>query len=48
MVEAFENRYGNHSSFKLGAMDRAGYAMFTVIFNGYIFVEDFWNATSMH
>jgi len=35
MIEAFGKRWGNHSSFKLGAMDRSGYATFTVNhFNG--------------
>ena len=30
MTEAFGKRWGNHSSFKLGEMDRAGYTTFTV------------------
>ncbi|KAF9019249.1 glycosyltransferase family 2 protein [Hymenopellis radicata] len=30
MVEAFQKRWGNHSSFKSGAMDRAGFPTFTV------------------
>lgn len=30
MVEAFQKRWGNHSSFKLGGMDRAGFPTFTV------------------
>ena len=35
MTEAFGKRWGNHSSFKLGAMDRSGFATFTVNhFNG--------------
>ncbi|KAI0315785.1 glycosyltransferase family 2 protein [Amylostereum chailletii] len=35
MVEAFGKRWGNHSSFKVGAMDRAGFPTFTVNhFNG--------------
>jgi chitin synthase len=35
MVEAFQKRWGNHSSFKTGAMDRSGFPTFTVHhFNG--------------
>ena len=35
MVEAFGKRWGNHSSFKVGAADRSGYPTFTVNhFNG--------------
>ncbi|KAH0831304.1 glycosyltransferase family 2 protein [Lanmaoa asiatica] len=35
MVEAFGKRWGNHSSFKVGAIDRSGYPTFTVNhFNG--------------
>ncbi|KAK2462553.1 hypothetical protein APHAL10511_005523 [Amanita phalloides] len=35
MVEAFQKRWGNHSSFKAGAMDRSGFPTFTVNhFNG--------------
>jgi len=35
MVEAFTKRWGNHSSFKVGAVDRSGYPTFTVNhFNG--------------
>ncbi|TFK32154.1 glycosyltransferase family 2 protein [Crucibulum laeve] len=35
MVEAFQKRWGNHSSFKSGAMDRSGFPTFTVNhFNG--------------
>ncbi|KAL0946000.1 hypothetical protein HGRIS_012276 [Hohenbuehelia grisea] len=35
MVEAFAKRWGNHSSFKTGAMDRSGFPTFTVShFNG--------------
>lgn len=35
MVEAFTKRWGNHSSFKAGAVDRSGYPSFTVNhFNG--------------
>lgn len=35
MVEAFQKRWGNHSSFKTGAMDRSGFPTFTVNhFNG--------------
>lgn len=35
MVEAFQKRWGNHSSFKSGSMDRSGYPTFTVNhFNG--------------
>ncbi|KAI0062534.1 glycosyltransferase family 2 protein [Artomyces pyxidatus] len=35
MVEAFGKRWGNHSSFKVGAMDRSGFPTFTVNhFNG--------------
>jgi chitin synthase len=30
MVEAFTKRWGNHSSFKTGPMDRSGYPTFTV------------------
>ncbi|PFH46960.1 glycosyltransferase family 2 protein [Amanita thiersii Skay4041] len=30
MVEAFQKRWGNHSSFKAGAMDRSGFPTFTV------------------
>lgn len=30
MVEAFQKRWGNHSSFKSGAIDRAGFPTFTV------------------
>lgn len=30
MVEAFGKRWGNHSSFKLGGMDRSGFPTFTV------------------
>lgn len=30
MVEAFGKRWGNHSSFKVGAIDRSGYPTFTV------------------
>ncbi|KAF7973093.1 hypothetical protein HWV62_16302, partial [Athelia sp. TMB] len=35
MVEAFAKRWGNHSSFKVGSMDRSGFPTFTVNhFNG--------------
>ncbi|KAH8112775.1 glycosyltransferase family 2 protein [Phellopilus nigrolimitatus] len=35
MVEAFGKRWGNHSSFKVGGMDRSGFPTFTVNhFNG--------------
>ncbi|KAF8836252.1 glycosyltransferase family 2 protein [Paxillus ammoniavirescens] len=35
MVEAFGKRWGNHSSFKVGTMDRSGFPTFTVNhFNG--------------
>ncbi|KAG7096112.1 hypothetical protein E1B28_006786 [Marasmius oreades] len=35
MVEAFQKRWGNHSSFKTGSIDRSGYPTFTVHhFNG--------------
>jgi chitin synthase len=35
MVEAFSKRWGNHSSFKAGSMDRTGFPTFTVNhFNG--------------
>jgi chitin synthase len=35
MVEAFSKRWGNHSSFKTGGVDRSGYPTFTVNhFNG--------------
>ncbi|TDL27931.1 glycosyltransferase family 2 protein [Rickenella mellea] len=35
MIEAFGKRWGNHSSFKVGAMDRSGFPTFTVNhFNG--------------
>ena len=35
MVEAFGKRWGNHSSFKVGAIDRSGFPTFTVNhFNG--------------
>jgi chitin synthase len=35
MVEAFSKRWGNHSSFKAGAIDRSGFPSFTVNhFNG--------------
>ncbi|KII91880.1 glycosyltransferase family 2 protein [Plicaturopsis crispa FD-325 SS-3] len=35
MVEAFGKRWGNHSSFKVGSMDRSGFPTFTVNhFNG--------------
>ena len=35
MVEAFTKRWGNHSSFKAGAIDRSGYPTFTINhFNG--------------
>ena len=35
MVEAFGKRWGNHSSFKVGVIDRSGYPTFTVNhFNG--------------
>jgi chitin synthase len=35
MVDAFSKRWGNHSSFKAGAIDRSGYPSFTVNhFNG--------------
>ncbi|KAJ8519110.1 hypothetical protein ONZ45_g3931 [Pleurotus djamor] len=35
MVEAFSKRWGNHSSFKTGTMDRSGFPAFTVHhFNG--------------
>ncbi|KAF8513208.1 glycosyltransferase family 2 protein [Gautieria morchelliformis] len=35
MVEAFAKRWGNHSSFKVGTMDRSGFPTFTVNhFNG--------------
>ncbi|EIW79950.1 glycosyltransferase family 2 protein [Coniophora puteana RWD-64-598 SS2] len=35
MVEAFGRRWGNHSSFKVGSMDRSGFPTFTVNhFNG--------------
>lgn len=35
MVEAFQKRWGNHSSFKTGSIDRSGYPTFTVShFNG--------------
>ena len=35
MVEAFGKRWGNHSSFKVGSIDRSGYPSFTVHhFNG--------------
>ncbi|KAF9225027.1 glycosyltransferase family 2 protein [Gyrodon lividus] len=35
MVEAFGKRWGNHSSFKIGTMDRSGFPTFTVNhFNG--------------
>ncbi|KAG9310142.1 glycosyltransferase family 2 protein [Chiua virens] len=35
MVEAFAKRWGNHSSFKVGAIDRSGYPTFTINhFNG--------------
>ena len=35
MTEAFRKRWGNHSLFKLGAMNQSGFAMFTVNhFNG--------------
>lgn len=35
MVEAFGKRWGNHSSFKIGGMDRSGFPTFTVNhFNG--------------
>ncbi|KAJ7080469.1 glycosyltransferase family 2 protein [Mycena epipterygia] len=35
MVEAFQKRWGNHSSFKTGGLDRAGFPTFTVShFNG--------------
>lgn len=35
MVEAFAKRWGNHSSFKVGAIDRSGFPTFTVNhFNG--------------
>lgn len=35
MVEAFSKRWGNHSSFKVGGMDRSGFPTFTVNhFNG--------------
>ena len=35
MMEAFGKRWGNHSSFKLGAMDQVGYVTFMVNhFNG--------------
>ncbi|KAL4248592.1 TRAFAC class myosin-kinesin ATPase superfamily protein [Abortiporus biennis] len=30
MVEAFSKRWGNHSSFKVGAIDRSGFPTFTV------------------
>ncbi|KAF8625844.1 hypothetical protein AX17_006740 [Amanita inopinata Kibby_2008] len=30
MLEAFQKRWGNHSSFKAGAMDRSGFPTFTV------------------
>ncbi|EJD51949.1 glycosyltransferase family 2 protein [Auricularia subglabra TFB-10046 SS5] len=30
MVEAFGKRWGNHSSFKVGAMDRSGFPTFTI------------------
>lgn len=35
MVEAFQKRWGNHSSFKAGAIDRSGFPSFTINhFNG--------------
>ncbi|KAA1474601.1 glycosyltransferase family 2 protein [Dentipellis sp. KUC8613] len=35
MVEAFGKRWGNHSSFKMGGMDRSGFPTFTINhFNG--------------
>jgi chitin synthase len=35
MVEAFQKRWGNHSSFKAGAVDRSGFPTFTINhFNG--------------
>ena len=35
MVEAFQKRWGNHSSFKTGAVERSGFPSFTVNhFNG--------------
>ncbi|KAK1234699.1 hypothetical protein PQX77_002096 [Marasmius sp. AFHP31] len=35
MVEAFQNRWGNHSSFRTGSIDRSGYPTFTIHhFNG--------------
>ncbi|KXN87631.1 Chitin synthase 8 [Leucoagaricus sp. SymC.cos] len=35
MVEAFQKRWGNHSSFKSGAIDRSGFPTFTINhFNG--------------
>ncbi|KAF9232705.1 P-loop containing nucleoside triphosphate hydrolase protein, partial [Melanogaster broomeanus] len=30
MVEAFGKRWGNHSSFKIGMLDRSGFSTFTV------------------
>jgi myosin heavy subunit len=35
MVEAFAKRWGNHSSFKVGTLDRSGSSTFTIShFNG--------------
>src|SRR6266478_9859430 len=35
MVEAFGKRWGNHTSFKVGAVDRSGFPTFTINhFNG--------------
>ncbi len=48
MVEAFGKRWGNHSSFKVGGMDRSGFPTFTVNhFNGLLRIlrKDFWRRT---